>query len=539
MKKLLLVTTLAFLLISSKNYQGDSDLTFDYQIVYKMDKTDFSVFASKANSKNLLLSMTHDKNAFTFLQETKFFALRISDSNDVDLSRSRYEGDPSNQDFNELVETNDVKTINDLKCTRFIAKSPMSKSQSVEVYIAKNNKINNVHFLFNFRTKTTTALKGLVLEMNSIDNTTNKIKPILTFSEIKPTKKIIKITDADLKKLIEKKEYETKHKNDVTITAEVDEPELESSSKLDLQTLDKQLQTGRIELGKIEEFPFDYIYEKNKNITTLTINESPKLKSFPESVKNFKSLAELSIFGAKLAEFPTGFCYINSLTSLTYGGNLTTVIPQEIGNLKNLKNLTLYSLPLKEIPKEIGNLENLQLLFIDDTKGSRVAGGPFRSGGIQSIPKEIGNLKSLVDLELNSNNLTEVPKEIGSLNKLSTLTFSDNNLKSLPKEIYYLQNLEILDLSNNPLEGVSKDIDNLKNLKLLNLRNTTLKSLPKEIYNLQNLETLLLSGNLLESIPETIFNLKNLKRLDISKNKIPREKIMELMNKMPNTRIIF
>ncbi|MES2574390.1 MAG: leucine-rich repeat domain-containing protein [Bacteroidota bacterium] len=540
MKNIFLLSIL-ILLTSFKEYQGDSSLTFDYEIKYKMDNQEFSVFVSKTNSKDFLISNRieyheNDNALFTFLQDTRFFKLRISDANGVNWSGSEYQGDPSNEEFNELVETNETKIINNLKCNRYLGKAAVGKSRSVEVYISKNNKINNVHFLFSLRTRMNPAVKGLVMEMNSIDNKTNKTKSVLTLSEIKQTKKTIKFNDANFKKLIEKEEYNQKHKNDSTISIE----EVKNSSpELDRTTLEKQLATGHLKLNEIIIFPLDLIYEINKDIVSLTIEDSPDLRSLPESVKNFKSLSEVSIYGTRLAEFPIGFCSINSLTRFSYGGELTTVIPKEIGNLKNLKNLTLYSLPLKEIPKEIGNLESLQTLFIHDTKGDNIKGGPFTTGGMQYIPKEIGNLQSLEHLELENNNLMEVPKEIGSLNKLTDLGLRDNNLKSLPKEIYNLQNLELLDLSNNPLVSISEDISKLKKLRLLNLRNTKLKSLPKGIYSLPNLETLLLSNMSLESIPEDIVNLKKLKKLDLSDNKIPGEKILELMRKMPNTRISF
>lgn len=532
------------LLTSFKHYEADSGLTFDYELKYKMNNEEFSVFVSKSNSKDFLISMSssfhrnNNSDLFTFLQDTRFFNLRISDSNEVNWSRSEYEGDPSDQQFNELTETNETKIINNLKCSRYVGKSAIGKSTSVEVYISKNNKINNVNFLFSLRTKTASTVKGLVMEMNSLNNETKEIKSGPMLTEIKQVKKSIKFDNENLKKLIEKQEYYKKHKNDETISIE-ESPLVTSAKSVDPLMLKKQLATGYLKLEKIEKFPFDKIYEINKDFVSLTIEDSRELTTIPESIKFFKSLSEVNIFGTSLTEFPIGFCYTNSLTTFVYGGNLTTTIPKEIGNLKNLKNLTLYSLPLKEIPKEIGNLVNLQLLFIDDTKGDNTAIGPFKTGGMHYIPKEIGNLKMLEHLELENNNLMEVPKEIGSLNKLNDLGLRDNNLKSLPKEIYNLQNLKILDLSNNPLEYISKEVGKLKKLELLNLRNTKLKSLPKEIFNLQNLESLMLSNNSLESIPEDIVNLKKLKKLDLSENKIPGKKVLELMQKMPNTRITF
>ncbi|HEY6142204.1 MAG TPA: leucine-rich repeat domain-containing protein [Flavobacterium sp.] len=542
MKNLFLLSII-ILLTSFKEYQADATLNIDYEVKYKIENKEISVFVSKSNSKDLLISNLgnshkNDNQLFTFLQDTKSFKLRISDSNEVDWSRSEYRVDLANENFNEIVETKETKIINNILCNRYIGKSSIFRSRTNEVYISKNNKINNVNFLLSLGIKCNPTIKGLVMEMNSIKDKTSETEYVLSLNEIKPTKKAIKLADANLKKLIEKEEYNKKHENDVTVS--IEGPRVEESPKpVDTQMLKKQLATGHLKLNQIGAFPFDKIYEINKDMVSLTIENSPELSNIPESVKNFKSLSEISIYGTRLTEFPMGFCYTNSLNTFVYGGNLTPTIPKEIGNLKNLKNLTLYSLPLKEIPKEIGNLENLQLLIIFDTKGDNTAAGPFRTGGMQYIPKEIGNLKMLQNLELENNNLMEIHKEIGSLNKLTVLSLSDNNLKSLPKEIYNLQNLEILNLSNNPLESISEDISKLKKLELLNLHNTKLKSIPKAIYNMQNLESLILSNNSLESISEEITNLKKLKKLDLSENKIPKNKILELMHKMPNTHISF
>lgn len=67
MKKIFLLSTI-ILLTSFKNYQADSALIFDNEIKYKMDNNDFSVFVSKTNSKDFLISKSgnYNKNLFTF-----------------------------------------------------------------------------------------------------------------------------------------------------------------------------------------------------------------------------------------------------------------------------------------------------------------------------------------------------------------------------------------------------------------------------------------------------------------------------------------
>lgn len=248
MKKIFLLSII-ILLTSFKDFQTDSALTFDYEVKYKMSNEEFSVFVSKSNSKDFLISKSGDynKSLFTFLQDTKFFELRIYDANEVNWSGSEYQGDPSNEGFNELVETNETKIINNLKCNRYLGKAVIGKSKSVEVYISKNNKINNVPFLVGLRTKLNPAVKGLVMELNSIDNATSKVKQDLTVVEIKEAKKSIKISNEYLKGLIERKEYKKKHKTTETVGMEI---VAEPDEKLEVKKIEKQSPTGQEKLKK-------------------------------------------------------------------------------------------------------------------------------------------------------------------------------------------------------------------------------------------------------------------------------------------------
>lgn len=211
MKKFFLLSII-ILLTSFKEYQADSGLTFDYEIRYRdkmnNDDLEFSVFVSKSNPKKVLLSNSipydrRNNNLFLFLQDNKFFELRISDANEVNWAKSE-SLDASPERFNELVETNETKTINNLICNRYIGKNLIGQTQTLEVYISKNNKINDVNFLLSQGIKCNATIKGLVMEMNSINNSTNQTYSLLTLTEIKQTKRTIKLNDENLKKLIKK-----------------------------------------------------------------------------------------------------------------------------------------------------------------------------------------------------------------------------------------------------------------------------------------------------------------------------------------------
>jgi leucine-rich repeat protein SHOC2 len=84
-----------------------------------------------------------------------------------------------------------------------------------------------------------------------------------------------------------------------------------------------------------------------------------------------------------------------------------------------------------------------------------------------AVPAEVGRLSALIQLNLNSNQLTSVPAEIGQLTALRELNLNSNQLTSVPAEIGQLAALEWLDLSENQLTRVPAEIGQLTALKQL------------------------------------------------------------------------
>ncbi|WP_374540616.1 leucine-rich repeat domain-containing protein [Flavobacterium sp.] len=290
-----------------------------------------------------------------------------------------------------------------------------------------------------------------------------------------------------------------------------DEPERQLSE----HELNIQIARGFLNLYNINDFPYDKIYKKNKNIKSLIITNSFNLKTLPNEIKDFKSLKRIEISGVKLTKFPIGICFLDSLTELKYSINHTDLIPNQISQLKNLKTLELRVLPITEIPKEIGDLKNLENLTIVQTIGNySIADVSFKLQGISTIPNEIGKLKKLKKLALYMNGIEEMPKEIKGLENLTHLEIYQNNLKSLPNEICQLRNLEYLDLGSNQLTNLPENIGSLTNLKVLNVRKNKLKNLP-----------------------ESINELENLKALFIEENEIPEEELKALKKLLPKTKI--
>lgn len=291
----------------------------------------------------------------------------------------------------------------------------------------------------------------------------------------------------------------------------VDEPETQQNE----QELDRKITYGYAHLYKIQKFPFDKIYKKNKKIKSLIITNSFDLTTLPNEIKEFKSLKMLEISEVKLTEFPTSICFLDSLTVLKYSINHTKLIPNQISQLKSLKTLEFRTLPITSIPKEIGSLENLEDLTIVETSGNySIANVTLKLQGISNISSEIGKLKKLKKMALYMNGILEIPKEIGDLVNLTNLELYQNNLKNLPSKICDLHNLEYLDLGSNQLTSLPENIGNLSNLKVLNVRKNKLKKLP-----------------------ESIGHLKNLKALFVEENEIPEAELIALKKILPNTKI--
>jgi leucine-rich repeat protein SHOC2 len=159
------------------------------------------------------------------------------------------------------------------------------------------------------------------------------------------------------------------------------------------------------------------------------------------------------------------------------------------------------------VPAEVGRLSALIQLNLN-------------SNQLTSVPAEIGQLTALRELNLNSNQLTSVPAEIGQLTALRELYLGENQLTSLPPEIGQLAALEWLDLSENQLTRVPAEIGQLTSLTWLNLFGNQLTSLPAEIGQLISLRELRLYDNQLMRVPAEIRQLAALERLHLSGNKL-------------------
>jgi hypothetical protein len=156
------------------------------------------------------------------------------------------------------------------------------------------------------------------------------------------------------------------------------------------------------------------------------------------------------------------------------------------------------------VPAEIGQLTSLVNLDLEDNE-------------LTSLPAEIGQLTSLTRLILGYNELTSSPAEIGQLTLLRVLSLRYNQLTSLPAEIGQLASLEELRLEFNQLTSLPAEIGQLTLLRSLTLSENRLTSVPAEIGQLTSLEVLWLGENQLTSLPAEIGQLTSLRDFDLDR----------------------
>jgi Leucine-rich repeat (LRR) protein len=224
--------------------------------------------------------------------------------------------------------------------------------------------------------------------------------------------------------------------------------------------------------------------------------------------------------------------------------NLSGSIPPQLGNsLFSLKVLKLGGNMLLNgsIPDTFANLRQLAVL---DLSFNQLSG---------SVPLGVWKLPNLVNVSLNSNNLTgtltisppdywgqiqfldlggnyfigEIPAEIGNLKALQVLVLAGNQLVgNIPQEISGCVSLQNLTLGENNFTGpVPEFLVNLTSLVRIDLgRNNLTGFIPLDLDKLGNLSTLILSSNeLFGPVPASLGNCSSLVELDLASNNLTGE----------------
>ncbi|PRX57513.1 leucine-rich repeat domain-containing protein [Flagellimonas meridianipacifica] len=178
-----------------------------------------------------------------------------------------------------------------------------------------------------------------------------------------------------------------------------------------------------------------------------------------------------------------------------------------LDSIGNIIELRLNSRDISFLPPEIGQLSELIILDLEDNS-------------LPTLPVEIWQIFNLRELDLTAIGLSALPPEIGQLENLTTLSLSLNNLVDLPPEIGNLSNLRELFVTTNNLPDLPPEIGQLSSLMGLYLSDNELSALPPELGQLSNLQVLYLSGNDLSTLPPEIGQLSSLGALILAGNNL-------------------
>ncbi len=140
-------------------------------------------------------------------------------------------------------------------------------------------------------------------------------------------------------------------------------------------------------------------------------------------------------------------------------------------------------------------------------------------------------------LNFDKQKLKNLPPDIPA--DIENLSLADNRFNEFPSGLLSYPGLKHIDISGNRIKSVPDNIYLLKNLHWLDLSENRLKTIPNGIGKLDKLWELDLSDNRLKDLPPGICEMKNLKILNIRNNKIPFEKIANIIKCLPNTNVLF
>ncbi|KAM3394389.1 hypothetical protein P3S68_003391 [Capsicum galapagoense] len=263
------------------------------------------------------------------------------------------------------------------------------------------------------------------------------------------------------------------------------------------------------------------------NLTVLNLGGNKLIGFIPMLLSNASRLETLEIsYNSLQGNIPEGIGYLHNMKVLSIQENqLTDSIPFPVFIISRIEVIALSNNSLSGylpnglcngiIPQEIGNLVNLMELWMES---NQMTG---------SVPISIFNISVLKVLSLAGNNLNGfLSHKIGILTKMQFLYHTQNRFTGeIPKEIINLVELEELLLGSNRFRGpLTMVIFNISGLRVIYLSFNNLSGrLPPNLGSLlPNIEELYLSdiNNLVGTIPHSISNCSKLTILDLSYNKL-------------------
>lgn len=187
------------------------------------------------------------------------------------------------------------------------------------------------------------------------------------------------------------------------------------------------------------------------NLQSLTIANT-KIQDIPKQIRNLSKLRFLYLIANDITSVSKGIEKL-PLETIYLWKNRLKIFPLSLTEIKSLQNLTISYNFISELPSRIDNLSNLISLDVSNNN-------------IFELPRSIGNLDSLEYLDLEENNITYLPTEIGHLHNLSKLNLGNNKISYLPQTLQDLPELKELVIQGNLLQMPATLMD-LKKSKVL------------------------------------------------------------------------
>ncbi|KAJ0444184.1 putative TIR domain, P-loop containing nucleoside triphosphate hydrolase [Helianthus annuus] len=270
---------------------------------------------------------------------------------------------------------------------------------------------------------------------------------------------------------------------------------------------------------------------KANNLVALVMSYS-KIKQLWEGEKIMKRLKFLDLSNSKeLWSLDLGLTpnlerlnleRCNKLVTLdVHGGCLKSLVYLNLNRCKNFKSISFIEQMESLEVLDIGglNLKKFPDYIITGHSSSSLLELNLEWNDIEDIPSSIGNLHNLVSLDLEGTTaIMELPEDLGQLECLENLNLIFTKVKHLPGSICMLKHLKALHLSRCVrLEKLPEDVGQLESLEILHLGNCyNLREIPNSICELKCLEVLYLQGcSRLEKLPDKLGNLQCLQFLDI------------------------
>ena len=221
---------------------------------------------------------------------------------------------------------------------------------------------------------------------------------------------------------------------------------------------------------------------------------------------NESDATELDLTGCNLADIPEGVLAVPEWTSLDLGFNIFSVFPESVTQFKYLAELFLSGNRITVIPPSIGELSgSLRALYLN---GNSLTSLPAQIGlltnlekldaannQIRALPVEIGQVAQLEELRLNGNPITTLPVEMSNLSYLVSLDMNGCQLVSIPDKCLVNPRLLELDLGTNALTQLPTDFGALTRLVSLNLADNKLTDLPLSMGKCESMDSCQLEGN--------------------------------------------